>query len=267
MNTKILIKTVCGSVLVLLASCTSDNLVDDQGNILPEGKYPLQIGSVSITTDVDAQPWSAGAPQTRVSENDDRNSSHWDGGEVITVQLGDKQTTTYTVNGDGTLTLTGEQLYWTKRTDNVTAWYPGSGTIDLSKQSDGLAYVLKATSENASYDAPVALNFTHALAKVRVKLMGDQAEEVTDVKIKTYKSCTLGEDGTLTKGDTEDFIPMVKATYNGETFWEANVMPVSDEMHDHKIAQVKVNNKEIILSTPLAPLEAKVNTITLKAGD
>lgn len=248
--------------LGLLAACSQDEPTDAGGTSLPEGKFPLQIGSITLAAEADRQPWSAGAPQTRVSENDDRGSSHWDSGDEITVQLGGNQTTTYRVEADGTLTLTGKQLYWTKRTDNVTAWYPGSGTIDLSNQSVGLAYVLNATAENASYDAPVALSFAHALAKVRVKLEGDQADDVTDVKIKTYTSCILGADGTLTAGDTEGFISMVKTTYEGKTCWEANVVP------EHKIEQVKVsdNYEEITLSTPLNPLEAKVNTITLKAG-
>ncbi|MFS6554673.1 hypothetical protein VPJ68_04090, partial [Parabacteroides distasonis] len=60
----------------------------------------------------------------------------------------------------------------------------------------------------------------------------------------------------------EDFIPMVKTTYNGETFWEANVIPVPD----HQIEQVKVNDKEITLSTFLTPQAEKVNTITINVG-
>lgn len=274
MNTKILIKTVCGSVLMLLASCTSDNLIDDQGNILPEGKYPLQIGSVSITADVDQQPWSAGAPQTRVSENDDRGSSRWDwwGTEVIGVQIeGSKSsglyrlTLLYTVSAD-------IPVYWENtQAHKVRAWFPADGNVALDNQTtdNGLAYALYAeTAEAVDYKTErITLSFNHKLAKVRVKLTGDQADDVTDVKIKTYTSCTLDEDGTLKAGGTEDFIPMVKVTYNGETFWEANVVPVSDEMPDYEITQVKVNDKEIPLSTPLTPLEAKVNTITLKAGD
>lgn len=258
------LRNIAGAILALglLAACSQDEPTDTGGTSLPEGQYPLQIAGVSITADVEGQPWSAGAPQTRMSENDDRGSSRWEGGEVITVKLGDNQTTTYRVETDGTLTLTGKQLYWTKRTDNVTAWYPGSGTIDLSNQTVGLAYVLKATTENASYDAPVALSFAHALAKVRVTLQGNQAGDVTDVKIKTCTSCTLSADGTLTEGETEDFIPMVKTTYEGKTCWEANVMP------EHEITMVRVNNdKEISFSTFLTPLEAKVNTIKLKVGD
>ena len=53
---------------------------------------------------------------------------------------------------------------------------------------------------------------------------------------------------------------MVQTIYNDETCWEANVMP------DHEIAQVKVYGKEISLTTPLTPLAAKVNTITINVS-
>ena len=45
-----------------LAACTQDELAE-QPMALPEGEYPLQIGSVSLTAEVSEQPW------TRVSEN------------------------------------------------------------------------------------------------------------------------------------------------------------------------------------------------------
>ena len=247
----------------LLAACTQDELAKQAG-ILPEGKYPLQIGSVSITADVDTQPWSAGAPQTRVSENDDWGSSSWDYFDVIGVQIeGSKKSGIYQLDYDYTWNPI-TSVYWEDtQAHKVRAWYPADGKVALDNQTTNLAYALYAeTAEPVDYTiGEISLSFNHKLAKVRVKLTGDQADGVTDVKIKTYTSCTLHADGTLTEGDTEDFIPMVKTTYEGKPCWEANVMP------EHEIAQVKVNDKEITLSTPLTPLEAKVNTITLKAGD
>ena len=254
---------------MMLAACTQDELAEQAG-ILPEGKYPLQIGSVSITADVDAQPWSAGAPQTRVSENNDRGSSHWDYWDEIGVQIeGSTKSGIYNLYYDYEWhPIT--PVYWEDtQAHKVRAWFPADGNVALNNQTtdNGLAYALYAeTAEAVDYKTEkVPLSFDHKLAKVRVKLQGDQADGVTDVKIKTYTSCTLYSDGTLTAGDTEDFIPMVETTYEGKTCWEANVVP------DHKIEQVMVkvndNDKEITLSTPLTPLEAKVNTITLKAGD
>lgn len=250
----------------LLAACSQDELAEQAG-ILPEGKYPLQIGSVSITADVDQQPWNAGAPQTRVSENDDRGSSHWDYWDEIGVQIeGSTKSGIYYLYGDYKwYSIT--PVYWENtQAHKVRAWFPADGNVALNNQTtdNGLAYALYAeTADAVDYKTEkVSLSFNHKLAKVRVKLEGEKATDVESVEIKTYTSCTLGADGTLTEGDTEDFIPMVKVTYNGATCWEANVVP------DHKITMVKVNNdKEITLSTSLTPLEAKVNTITLKAGD
>lgn len=270
MSKNTLMKMIFGTVLLLtFSACTQDELTEQAG-ILPEGKYPLQIGSVSITADVDAQPWSAGAPQTRVSENDDRGSSHWDwnGTEVIGVQIeGSTKSGLYRLM-DTHKPDAEKPVYWENtQAYKVRAWFPADGKVALNSQTTDLAYALYAeTAEAVDYKTEeIPLSFNHKLAKVRVKLTGDQANKVTDVKIKTYTNCTFGADGMLTEGNTQDFIPMVKTTYEGKTCWEANVVP------DHKIEQVMVkvndNDKEITLSTSLTPLEAKVNTITLKAGD
>ena len=245
----------------LLTACSQDELAEQAG-ILPEGKYPLQIGSVSITADVDGQPWSAGAPQTRVRENDDRNSSRWDWWwtEVIGVQIeGSTKSGLYSLTWYYTLSA-DIPVYWEDtQAHKVRAWFPADGNVALDNQATDLAYALYAeTAEAVDYmTGEIPLSFGHKLAKVRVKLQGNQAGDVTDVKIKTYTSCTLDEDGTLTAGDTEDFIPMVKATYNGETFWEANVMPGCE------ITEIKVNGYKSTLGTPHIPQVAKINTITL----
>src|SRR5699024_9493650 len=138
-------------------------------------KYPLQIGSVSITADVDQQPWSAGAPQTRVSENpDDGNSSHWDNGDKIKVQIGNGTPGTYTYQ-DGSLTIAegDAPAYWASKDDaqSILAWHTSSGskTVELDNQTEKLAYLLAAQA-TADFNTPVLLNFGHALAKVRVKL-------------------------------------------------------------------------------------------------
>lgn len=270
-------KCIFGAMLLLLAACTQDELAEQAG-ILPEGKYPLQIGSVSITADVDQQPWSAGAPQTRVSENPDGNSSHWDWNdtEQIGVQIeGSRKSGIYKLTSIKTLDSV-TPVYWEDtQAHKVRAWFPADGKMALDNQTtdNGLAYALYAKTAEAVYykTERITLSFNHKLAKVRVKLQGDQAGNITDVKIKTCTSCTLNSDGTLTAGGTEDFIPMVKTTYEDKPCWEANVVPVSDEMPGHKIERVmvKVNGsyKGITLSTPLAPLEAMVNTIMLTAGN
>lgn len=259
-------------MLLSLAACTQDDL-GERGTALPYGEYPLQISSVTLTADVNQQSWSADVPQTRVSENTDRNSSVWDGGERIGVQIvSGTETAVYTLQSNKTtLQPANKPLYWKNTTaSKVCAWFPADGEVDLSKQTSELAYALYAeTTNEVDYNTQnINLPFEHKLAKVRVVLEGEKKDGVTDVKIKTYTSCTLKTDGTLTAGDTQDYIPMERTTYNGETCWEANVVPVPDyETTDYKITHVKVNDKEIIpLSIPLAPLAAKVNTIELKVN-
>ncbi len=246
MDNKILNKWIFGAALLLLTACTQDEMPDN-GNTLPEGVYPLEIASVTMSVESSSKPWSADAPQTRVSENPDRNSSKWDGGEVITVQLGDNETTTtYEVQTDGSPELTGDRLYWAKRNDKVTAWYPENGTIDLSDQSGGLAYVLKATADNASCEKPVVLYFSHQLAKIRVKLTGEKAGDVNDVKIESYTSCTNTNGTVSTNGAPISEIDMYKVD---EETHEANVVP------GKAIEKFKVNDGDWVnLSTPVTPV-------------
>lgn len=262
MDNKILNKWIFGAALLLFAACTQDELTEQAGT-LPEGMYPLEISSVTIGAEVSSQPWGANVPQTRVSENTDRNSSKWDGGEVITVQLGDNKasTTTYEVkNTDGMLELTGNQLYWAKREDKVTAWYPENGTIPLSNQLGGLAYVLQATAEKAAYDKPVALDFSHQLAKIRVKLAGEKAGSVNDVKIESYTSCTNTNGTVSTDGATAGEITMYHL--NGTNIYEANVVP------GKAIEKFKVNNGDwVVLSPPVTPVYGKYHEITIKVNE
>lgn len=259
MNKNILSGMIFGATLLLFAACTQDELTNG-ADTLPEGMYPLDISSVTLGAEVSSQPWGADAPQTRVSESeeDDRNSSKWDGGEVITVQLGDNKatTTTYEVKTNGTLELTGNQLYWAKREDKVTAWYPENGTIPLSNQSGGLAYVLQATAEKAAYDKPVALDFSHQLAKIRVKLAGEKTGSVNDVKIESYTSCTNTNGTVSTDGASVGEITMYHV--GGTNTYEANVVP------EKAIERFKVNGGEwVYLSTPVNPLKGQVHEITI----
>lgn len=253
-------------LLLTFSACTQDELAEQAG-ILPEGKYPLQIGSVSITADVDAQPWSAGAPQTRVSENpDDGNSSHWDYWDEIGVQIeGSTKSGIYYLYGDYKwYSIT--PVYWENtQAHKVRAWFPADGNVALDKQTtdNGLAYALYAeTADAVDYKTEkVSLSFNHKLAKVRVKLEGEKAADAKSVEIKTYTSCTLNSDGTLTAGGTEDFIPMVETTYNGAKCWEANVMP------GYKIRGIKVNGNEGTLSDDgFSPVAGMINTINIKAS-
>ena len=210
---------------ILFTACTQDELAE-QGCTLPDGEYPLQIGSVTLDVESSAEPWSEERPQTRVAENDNGTGSvwQWDGSEMIGVRLGD-ETTTYTLNADKTLT-TDQQLYWTSAAPaTVTAWYPTDESVDLSDQSEGLAYMLKAEVPGATYNNEIALDFKHQLAKVRVVLSGTQASLAQSVEVYGCTTCTNNE-GAPIAGDTQGWLKMKHTTYtDGTECWEANVVP------------------------------------------
>ena len=73
---KILISIIPMSALLLLSACTQD-VPGGQGNELPYGAYPLQIGGITLDVESSAKPWSVKEPQTRVAEdkNDGKSSA------------------------------------------------------------------------------------------------------------------------------------------------------------------------------------------------
>ena len=203
-----------GATMLSLAACSQEDLYPSA-----ESGNAVQIGSVSI----------GGKVETRVSENPDDGgkSSLWnfDGTEQIAVQVKDGVQGVYTLNEDKTVTTT-QPTYWTgSGTHTINAWYPVEcGNIDLSNQSAGhLAYALFATATGTYPDA-VALNFRHSLAKLRVRLTGN-VDAIKKIEAKNFTSCSLNTaNGTVT-GNDEGYIPLTKANYGTETYWEANVAP------------------------------------------
>lgn len=258
MNKNILSGMIFGATLLLFAACTQDELTNG-ADTLPEGMYPLEISSVTLGAEVSSQPWGADAPQTRVTENNDRNSStwQWNGTEQIGVQLypDDDGTSIYTLTSDKTLT-TDKTLYWrNKLTRELYAWYPVAETVPLANQSGGLAYVLKGKGSGDYQSSSVELSFSHQLAKVRVRLEGEKAGNVNGVKIESYTSCT-NTNGTV-KGNETSVGEITMYKVDDKTY-EANVVP------EKTIEKFKVNGGDwVVLSTPVTPLEGKVHEITI----
>ncbi len=265
MNSKFFRTFSAIAVALLLAACTQDELTGD-GTQLLEGKYPLEIASVSLSAEVSDEPWGATpAPQTRVAESADGGSSHWTDGDEIGIKIGEDGTPgRYRVDVDGTGSVTGvtalDAAYWTSTAQAaVSAWYPTAETVSLADQSDKLAYVLQG-SGTGTYNAAVTLDFTHSLAKVRVIPSGSDAGKVTGIMIKTYTSCTH-TNGAEIKGSNEGWITMKESTYDNTKCWEANVVP------GQRIEKFQINGTaEGTLTTFLTPQAAKVNTITLTVG-
>lgn len=242
-------------VVLLLVSCSQDEFADKQDTLLPEGVYPLEIASVTLDVEGSEQPWGADAPQTRVSENETGNGSVWNDDDQINVQIGDGTPGTYSVNTSGNITAVTPAYWQNTQTATVTAWYPDNGTIPLSDQSNGLAYVL-AGSGTGNYQNAVSITFTHALSKIRVKLEGDKADDVHTVQVKSCTQCTHNK-GTVS-GSDEGWITLKKCTYNNETCWEANVVP------DYEITEIQLNgNTPCTLTSNVMPVGGSCHEITI----
>ena len=247
------------ALLLAMAACTKDELAD--GNRLPEGQYPLEIARITLGVEGgEAQPW--GTPQTRVSEIADGTGSEFSADDKFAVQIdGKEEVGTYAVQDNNTVKAEAP-LYWSDTGKHtVTAWYPAkSGTLDLSDQSQSLAYLLYATG-TGDYQTPVTLTFTHQLAKVRVTPSDDALGEVQSLQLYAYTQCTY-EKGTVVQGSQEGWIEMKKCEYteNGATItcWEANVVP------GYEIKKLRANGtEERDLSSAFTPEASKFYNITL----
>ena len=208
----------------------------------------------------EAQPW--GTPATRVSENGDGTGSKFDADDKFAVQIdGKDEVGTYAVQDNNTVKAE-TPLYWSDSGEHtVTAWYPATGgTIDLSNQSQNLAYLLSGTG-TGNYQTQVTLTFAHRLAKVRVTPTGDALGEVQSLQLYTYTQCTY-EKGTVVQGSQEGWIEMKRCEYteNGVSFtcWEANVVP------GYEITKLRANGtEERTLSSGITPEAGKFYNITL----
>ena len=257
-----------GAAVLALAACSQDDNLD--GNRLPEGQYPLEIASVSLTADVSEQPWKANALQTRVAEDkkDGMGSAwEWNGTERIGVQIGGGKPGTYVLN-EGETIAAENACYWasTAMGQTVKAWFPATDEpISLADQSEGLAYVLQAT-ETADFDKAVTLGFTHQLAKVRILFDGTQAAQVENAEVMGYTSCTHTQ-GAVTADGTQDWLKMKHTTYDdGIECWEANVVPTPITLNNF----IRLNGTTIVTNLSGIPetLEGgQMYTIDLTVGE
>ncbi len=240
---------------LLLAACSKDEM-GEAGTTLSDGAYPLEIGSVSITAEVSDEP------STRVSESSDGASSVFEDGDKIQVQIGSGTAGTYTYSSGSWTVADGDSpAYWLSAADGqtITAWYASNetdGTVNLSDQSAGLAYVLQA-STTANFNESATLSFSHQLAKVRVSLSGTAASGITCVEVYSSTSCSFDPTTqTLTASENQDYIPMKQCTYSEEdaefTCWEANVVP--GEISSGTI--IRLNGSTIVSLSGISSLEA-----------
>lgn len=219
-----------------VGSCTQGEDMDGNVQNLPEGMYPLTF------TATQGEP--VASPQTRVSDYEEGGShkSKWTIADRIKVVVSggsNDMETICTLAENGNITNYNPQLYWkTTQTSKINAWYSNitgqatvtDNTVNLADQRSGLAYVLKAEEvTGVNYKSGnISLQFKHQLAKVRVKLVkGTYEGDLSNATVKInsqYTSCTVNN-GVVTVGSATDDIPMHKAAYGGDTYYEANVVP------------------------------------------
>ena len=168
-----------------------------------------------------------------------------DGTEKIAVTLTqDEGTSTgiYSINNMSGTTESETPALWqsTKTKAKITAVYPASlvkgsmmfkgsmeikdqSTTDLFKQCD----ILTATKTNVSFSNSMALDFKHAMAKVRVVLTpanGLDMTKVSSVKVNSYWYAAW--DGSTLKGGSPGPVSACLETENStKAIYEAMVLP------------------------------------------
>lgn len=271
-------------VILLLAACTNDELAE-QGTPLPEGMYPMTFTAVQ-------QAPQPATPQTRVSDTNNGTSitSSWTEDDKIKVTVsngsGYSAETTCTLSADGNIKSYDQQLYW-QTTGNYTVkgYYSNvsggnatvSNTVNFEDQSNGLAYVLKAKEQTASYKSEnIKLEFEHQLAKVRVKLKkGNYLGELKDatVRVKGYTQCTVTNGTVSGKGNADGYITMCK---NDDGYYEANLVPgvtlqaeAFEISADNKTAKANLNNAVELKAGNMYTLDITINrpAIEVTPGD
>ena len=247
---------------ILFTACTQDELAE-QGNTLPDGEYPLQIGSVNITAEASEEPW------TRVTEKPDGSGSVFQNGDRIGVRIaGSDETGIYVINvdADGNITsITPDKpVYWKNtQTADVTAWYPADrSSVDLGFQllNNTMTYVLHGTG-TGSYQSPVTLKFEHQLAKVRVVAKG--TAEVRDISIWNVPRICYIDEGKITGLDNSfiDDIQMLPVERDGiGTCWEASVGP------DVEIQRFIIDAMDCDLTSSVTTQAGALHTITITAN-
>lgn len=240
---------------IALTACTQDELAE-QPTALPEGAYPL------VFTAVQLPPTEL---QTRVA--DEGNTTEWEDNDQIVVSMGGKQAI-YTYKGD--TWSSDSPLYWENTTQQtVTAWYPVDETIDFTHQDQGLTYLMKGECEGeVPFNTTANLTFTHQLAKVRVLLDGEKADEVADVTVRNYQQSDNNQGALGSSIGTPIYVPMLKTEYNGQRCWEATLRPGHFEADNtFEVAKEGGAPVRVTLAEDKIPVTAgQVTTITINVN-
>lgn len=250
---------------ILLAACSQDELAE-QGNTLPDGEYPLQIGSVSITAEASEEPW------TRVSESTDGQSSVWTGDEEFYVKFeGSDEVGIYKITDAATGAVKPvKSIYWkSTQPAKIIAWYANPQPNEANwmyfddQDRDGLAYLLRAEQTAVYGDTPVSLQFTHQFAKLRVVTKG--TAEVGQIIARDAHTWCLVQDGEITRS-LGSYSYMYKTEYEGiGTCWEINAAPCDIEIFDVSPEGEPLFQRACRLDSPTTLAAGTLNVVTITA--
>lgn len=178
--------------LLLLSSCTAEDIPQSDGMPLPEGKYPLNL--TATVSNIKA----------RTSGKD-----FWTEGDEVAVRIGnDGKTGKYVISSNNSLKPASDEetLYWQNTAPaTISAWYPyeTQNNIYISNQENGFADFdfLTAVAEDQTYQNSTELKFKHQMSKVKCVLVkgdGTTDEELAKATVQIYGfTQTSFKDGIL----------------------------------------------------------------------
>lgn len=196
--------------MLLLAGCTQDKLADaSQGEMLPEGKYPVTFTATGLEI----------APTSRATAD-----GTWTTGDKVAVKVKDesevKEYTAADGSGASTTLKAAEGVipfYWksTDETKDVSAWYCGTGYNASLPTSWTWSVKTEQNSDNGyqksdflyakgtfTFNGNESLTFYHQVAKVVVNIRNygvvSDASTINSVSIKAIT------DGTFTPSLNEN---------------------------------------------------------------
>lgn len=265
------------AALLLLAGCTQDELADKQGELLPEGKYPL-----TFTASIDGEAVAA-TPQTRASVDGSFNNVDyiavgiWDGTmEPFRYMTFKKDGVNAAWEYNRKIDESAEKPYWQSTTNDtqVRAWYfnkndegqyyydiykrdrnhPDSGSFSwkVADGQNGVGYTnsdfLYAFDVFKFAGNPKTLHFFHQTAKVVVHIIaGDQTPaDITGGKI------------SMTIGDSDNKIYLQGKWERPGSYWDGDNSKILGNWNTRN------NDQGTITPKALGPKDITVNGKSIK---
>lgn len=202
MNKNRILEHLCtlAATLLMSAGCSQNELGNEQGEPLPEGKYPIEFTATGLQA----------TPQTRATAD-----GTWTKDDPIAIKIGDdvkkynatslSTSITGGANGTSAKFTSTSPFYWqSKDPIYVSAWYygteynatpPTAWTVQSDQNTEGnyqKSDFLYA-KEKLSYNGSQVLHFFHQTAKVVVHII-DGSQTPEDI---TVESMTIGDESNV----------------------------------------------------------------------